>query len=72
MIQLFCWGYNGNGQLGISNNTNQTLPRKVRLPESTPVIQVRIEKKERGAEKGRRERKEERGRKSKRERGEGE
>jgi RCC1 and BTB domain-containing protein len=38
--ELFCWGYNGNGQLGISNNTNQTLPRRVRLPENTPIVQV--------------------------------
>ncbi|CAI7994404.1 RCC1 and BTB domain-containing protein 2 [Geodia barretti] len=38
--ELFCWGYNGNGQLGISNNTNQTLPCKARMPESTPIIQV--------------------------------
>ena len=27
--ELYAWGYNGNGQLGIGNNTNQQLPAKV-------------------------------------------
>lgn len=27
--ELFSWGYNGNGQLGIGNNTNQQQPAKV-------------------------------------------
>ena len=28
-FQLYSWGYNGNGQLGIGNNTNQQLPARV-------------------------------------------
>lgn len=27
--ELYSWGYNGNGQLGIANNTNQQLPARV-------------------------------------------
>ena len=28
-FQLFAWGYNGNGQLGVGNNANQLTPCKV-------------------------------------------
>lgn len=28
-LQVFGWGYNGNGQLGLGNNVNQTSPRRV-------------------------------------------
>jgi len=29
LLQLFAWGYNGNGQLGVGNNVNQLTPCKV-------------------------------------------
>lgn len=29
ILQIFAWGYNGNGQLGVGNNTNQPCPYKV-------------------------------------------
>jgi len=27
--KLYCWGYNGNGQLGLGNTTNETSPQQV-------------------------------------------
>ena len=32
---LWCWGYNGDGQLGIGNTSSQDLPRRVISPAST-------------------------------------
>jgi alpha-tubulin suppressor-like RCC1 family protein len=32
---LWCWGYNGSGQLGIGNSSNQDLPAQVTSPAST-------------------------------------
>jgi RCC1 and BTB domain-containing protein len=38
--ELFSWGYNGNGQLGIGSNSSQSLPCRLKLPEHTLIGQV--------------------------------
>lgn len=35
-MQVFGWGYNGSGQLGIGNNSNQLTP--VKLNELTGIV----------------------------------
>ena len=52
VLQLFCWGYNGNGQLGLGSNSNQTEPRRVKLPTITPIVQVGVGGREGGREEG--------------------
>ena len=41
LFQLFAWGYNGNGQLGVGNNANQLTPCKVIGLVGTITTQVR-------------------------------
>ena len=41
VFQLFAWGYNGNGQLGVGNNANQLTPCKVIGLVGTITTQVR-------------------------------
>ncbi|CAG0901286.1 unnamed protein product [Darwinula stevensoni] len=38
--ELFAWGYNGNGQLGLGNNANQHLPCKVTNLQGVFISQV--------------------------------
>ena len=33
-FQVFVWGYNGYGQLGLGNQKNRTLPVKLKLPSA--------------------------------------
>ena len=40
MLQLFGWGYNGNGQLGLGNNVNQPNPCRVAGLTGVFVTQV--------------------------------
>ena len=40
LSQLFAWGYNGNGQLGVGNNANQLTPCKVIGLVGTVTTQV--------------------------------
>lgn len=40
MFQVYGWGYNGNGQLGIGNNVNQPNPCRVHLLQGVVVNQV--------------------------------
>lgn len=39
--QVYGWGYNGNGQLGLGNNGNQLTPCRVAALHSVCVLQVR-------------------------------
>lgn len=41
LLQLFAWGYNGNGQLGVGNNVNQLTPCKVIGLVGTITTQVK-------------------------------
>lgn len=36
--ELYCWGGNAKGQLGIGNNTNQSIPQLVSLPSSVTQV----------------------------------
>ena len=40
-VQIYAWGYNGNGQLGIGNTTNQPTPRISQLTGQAVVIKVK-------------------------------
>ena len=42
LIQVFGWGYNGNGQLGLGNNVNQPSPCRVSSLQGVVVSQVRV------------------------------
>lgn len=37
---MFGWGYNGNGQLGLGNNVNQSNPCRVTGLQDAVVVQV--------------------------------
>ncbi|XP_074657559.1 RCC1 and BTB domain-containing protein 1-like [Tubulanus polymorphus] len=37
---VFGWGYNGNGQLGLGNNINQTNPCRLALPHGVFIMQI--------------------------------
>jgi len=38
--EVYSWGYNGNGQLGVGNIINQTIPCRVPGLQGTVVIKV--------------------------------
>ena len=40
--EVYSWGYNGNGQLGVGNNVNQTNPCRVALLQGYVITQVSI------------------------------
>lgn len=42
LSQVYGWGYNGNGQLGLGNNGNQLTPVRVAALQSVCVNQVYI------------------------------
>ena len=44
-IQVYGWGYNGNGQIGIGNNVNQPSPCRVHLLQGAVITQVSSEMK---------------------------
>ena len=39
-FQIYGWGYNGNGQLGLGNNVNQPNPCRVQMLANTIISQV--------------------------------
>ena len=39
-LQIYGWGYNGNGQLGLGNNVNQPNPCRVQMLANTIISQV--------------------------------
>ena len=39
-LQVFGWGYNGNGQLGLGNNVNMPNPSRVSGLQDTIITQV--------------------------------
>ncbi len=39
-VQVYGWGYNGNGQLGLGNNVNQPNPCRVQMLQTTILSQV--------------------------------
>ena len=41
IFQVFGWGYNGNGQLGLGNNVNQPNPCRVAGLQGVFISQVR-------------------------------
>lgn len=41
-FQVFGWGYNGNGQLGLGNNVNQTNPSRVSNLQGVYIMQVNV------------------------------
>lgn len=41
LIQVYGWGYNGNGQLGIGNNGNQLTPCRLTTLQGLCIQQVR-------------------------------
>ena len=41
--EVYGWGYNGNGQLGLGNNINQLSPCRVAALQGVVVTKVRIE-----------------------------
>ena len=38
--EVFSWGYNGNGQLGVGNNVNQSNPCRVASLQGVVITQV--------------------------------
>lgn len=40
VFQVYGWGYNGNGQLGLGNNGNQLTPCRLAALQSVCVLQV--------------------------------
>ena len=45
--QVYGWGYNGNGQLGLGNNINQLNPQRVTALQGvvvTSVVSIVLEK----------------------------
>ena len=38
--ELYCWGYNGNGQLGVGSNTNHYSPCRIHLDKAVAIKQV--------------------------------
>lgn len=43
VLQVFGWGYNGNGQLGVGNNGNQLTPCRLAALQGLCVLQVRLD-----------------------------
>lgn len=42
--EVFGWGYNGNGQLGLGNNVNQVSPCRVVALQGTVITKVSTQK----------------------------
>ena len=40
--EVYGWGYNGNGQLGLGNNINQLNPQRVTALQVAPCLQVNV------------------------------
>ncbi|XP_039252770.1 RCC1 and BTB domain-containing protein 1-like isoform X2 [Styela clava] len=38
--EVYSWGYNGNGQLGVGNNVNQTNPCRIAALQNVVIVQV--------------------------------
>lgn len=38
--EVYGWGYNGNGQLGLGNNVNQANPNRVANLQGTVIVKV--------------------------------
>lgn len=38
--EVYSWGYNGNGQLGVGNNVNQTNPCRITALQNVVIVQV--------------------------------
>lgn len=45
--QVYGWGYNGNGQLGLGNNGNQLTPCRVAALHGVCILQVCLMQKQR-------------------------
>jgi RCC1 and BTB domain-containing protein len=43
VLQVFGWGYNGNGQLGVGNNGNQLTPCRLAALQGLCVLEVRLD-----------------------------
>ena len=41
--EVYGWGYNGNGQLGLGNNINQLNPQRVTALQVAPCLQVTVQ-----------------------------
>ena len=38
--EVYSWGYNGNGQLGVGNNVNQSNPCRIAGLQGVVIVQV--------------------------------
>jgi len=38
--KLYSWGYNGQGQLGLGNTTNRSVPQLVSMPDNVKVVKL--------------------------------
>lgn len=43
-MQIYGWGYNCNGQLGLGNNGNQQTPCRIAALQGVSIIQVRAQR----------------------------
>lgn len=41
-MQVYGWGYNCNGQLGLGNNGNQQTPCRIAALQGITIVQVRV------------------------------
>lgn len=42
MLQIYGWGYNCNGQLGLGNNGNQQTPCRIAALQGINIVQVKV------------------------------